>query len=118
MSPDGIDHFPVVIGKLARAHAGGPTVTVAELRPLRRRTLVTVADVDEGTLEHAVEFYRVPPRAELAVLPGTSHGLLVEKPALSNAVLVELVGADPVATYAPIRRPSARESAGASRSAR
>jgi pimeloyl-ACP methyl ester carboxylesterase len=56
------------------------------------------------TLEHAVAMYRALADAELAVVPRTSHGLLHEKPALCNAILVDFLTADPVPTIAPIRR--------------
>ncbi len=63
-----------------------------------------LGDDDEVTLEHAVAMYREPDDVELAVVPGTSHGLLVEKPTLCNTLIVEFLTADPVATMAPIRR--------------
>jgi pimeloyl-ACP methyl ester carboxylesterase len=44
------------------------------------------------------------PDGELAVIPGTSHGLLVEKPDLCNKILVDFLTLDPIATFAPIRR--------------
>jgi pimeloyl-ACP methyl ester carboxylesterase len=58
----------------------------------------------ELTLEHAAEFYRGLPNAELAIIPGTSHGLLVEKPDLCNRIMVEFLATDAVPTIAPIRR--------------
>jgi pimeloyl-ACP methyl ester carboxylesterase len=63
-----------------------------------------IGDDDEVTLEHAVALYRGLPNGELAVVPGTSHGLLVEKPDLCNTMIVEFLTTDPVATLAPIRR--------------
>jgi pimeloyl-ACP methyl ester carboxylesterase len=63
-----------------------------------------VADDDEVRLEHALQLYRGLPDAELAVVPGTSHGLLVEKPALCNLLIAEFLARDPVPTFAPIRR--------------
>ena len=33
---------------------------------------------------------------ELAVVPGTSHGLLVEKPDLCNLIITEFLTKDPV----------------------
>ena len=71
------------------------------------RTLVMVGDDDEVTLEHAVDFYRGLPNGELAVVPGTSHGLLVEKPDLCNRIIVDFLTIDPVETFAPIRRATA-----------
>ena len=48
------------------------------------------------TVEHAVALYRGLPDAELAVIPGTSHGLLVEKPALCNTIMLEFLSKEPV----------------------
>jgi pimeloyl-ACP methyl ester carboxylesterase len=42
--------------------------------------------------------------AELAIIPGTSHGLLVEKPTLCNTLIIDFLTTDPVPTMAPIRR--------------
>ena len=104
VSPDGIEHYPVVVHKLAQAHLDGPTLTADDLAAITARALVMVADDDEVTLEHAVDFYRALPRGELAVIPGTSHGLLVEKPDLCHAVILDFLTRDPVETYAPVRR--------------
>lgn len=65
-----------------------------------------VGDDDEVKLEHAVALYRALPDAELAVVPGTSHGLLVEKRELCNTMIVDFLTTEPVPTSAPIRRAS------------
>ena len=104
VSPDGRDHFPVVLNKMARLHEEGPTLTTSDLRRITTRTLVMVGDDDEVVLEHAIAMYRALSKAELAVVPGTSHGLLVEKPALCNQVILEFLTTAPVPTAAPIRR--------------
>jgi pimeloyl-ACP methyl ester carboxylesterase len=104
VSPDGVEHFPVVVDKLARLHVEEPALTSDDLRHIPCRTLVMVGDDDEVVLEHAVAQYRGLPDAELAVVPGTSHGLLVEKPELCNTMIVEFLASDPVETLAPIRR--------------
>jgi pimeloyl-ACP methyl ester carboxylesterase len=108
VSPDGIGHYPVVVEKLARAHLEGPTLTADDLAVVECRALVMMADDEEVTLEHAVEFYRALPAGELAVVPGTSHGLLVEKPELCHRIILDFLGNDPVPTLAPIRRRRAR----------
>jgi len=90
--------------KLDQMHALGPTLTKDDLKSIRCRTLVMVSDDDEVPLEHAVDFYRAVPDGELAVIPGTSHGLLVEKPDLCNKILVDFLILDPITTFAPIRR--------------
>lgn len=104
LSPDGPEHYPVVVGKLAALHAEQPTFSPADLAEVRCRTLVMVADDDEVRLEHALAAYRAIPQAELAVVPGTSHGLLVEKPELCNQIIETFLSTDAIATFAPIRR--------------
>jgi pimeloyl-ACP methyl ester carboxylesterase len=104
LSPDGIGHYEVMVGKLADMHAREPALTGADLRALTCRTLILVADDDEVRLEHAIEAYRSLPDAELAVVPGTSHGLLVEKPGLCNLLISEFLTREPAPTFAPIRR--------------
>jgi pimeloyl-ACP methyl ester carboxylesterase len=104
LSPDGPDHFAFVHAKLARSSWEEPTLTVAELGAAASRTLVVLADDDEVDLEHGIAMYRGLPDAELTVVPGTSHGLLHEKPQLCNAIIVEFLTTDPVATIAPVRR--------------
>jgi pimeloyl-ACP methyl ester carboxylesterase len=104
VSPDGAEHYPVVVAKLAEMHSKEPTMTPDDLGAVTSRTLVMVGDDDEVRLEHAIAMYRGVPDGELMVVPGTSHGLLVEKPALCNTVIVEFLTTDPVATIAPIRR--------------
>lgn len=104
LSPDGAQHYPVVVAKLAKMHTEGPTLTVGDVNRIANRTLVMVGDDDEVRLEHAIELYRSLPNGELAIVPGTSHGLLVEKPGLCNAIIIDFLTTDPVATMAPIRR--------------
>ena len=104
VSPDGVDHFAVVQAKLDAMHVSEPTLTPAELAALTARTLVMVADDDEVRLEHAVELYRSLPAGELAVVPGTSHGLMVEKPELVNGLILDFLTLPPTPTYAPVRR--------------
>ncbi|MGH8903001.1 MAG: alpha/beta fold hydrolase [Egibacteraceae bacterium] len=107
VSPDGIDHFAVVTDKLARMHLIEPALTAEDLGNVSCRTLVMLGDDDEVTLEHAVALYRALPNAELAVIPGTSHGLLAEKPELCNTMIVDFLANEPAPTFAPIRRASA-----------
>ena len=104
VSPDGIDHWPVVVDKLAREHLVEPCLTSDELSRIACRTLVMIGDDDEVEIEHATALYRAIPRSELAVIPGTSHGLLVEKTAVCNGLIHDFLCHEPIQTYAPIRR--------------
>jgi pimeloyl-ACP methyl ester carboxylesterase len=104
LSPDGPDHFPVVAAKLRRMDFEEPRLAAADLGAVGARTLVMLGDDDEVTLEHAVAMYRALPDGELAVVPGTSHGLLHEKPELCNRLLLDFLTTEPVETIAPVRR--------------
>jgi pimeloyl-ACP methyl ester carboxylesterase len=104
ISPDGREHFDVIMAKLAADHAHQPALTEQDLHTVATRTLIMVGDDDEVRLEHAITMYRSMPDAELAVVPGTSHGLLPEKPELCNQLIIDFLGKSPMQTFAPIRR--------------
>jgi pimeloyl-ACP methyl ester carboxylesterase len=74
ISPDRVGHYDVVAAKLAAMHAREPGLTRVGLHQITPRTLVMAGGDDEVRLEHAIEMYRHLPDAELAVVPGTSHG--------------------------------------------
>jgi pimeloyl-ACP methyl ester carboxylesterase len=90
--------------KLFALHTSGPRLTHDDLATIRCRTLVMVGDDDEMDPEHTLELYQRVLNGELAVVPGTSHGFLVEKPQICNALLLDFLTTDPVRTFAPIRR--------------
>ena len=90
--------------KLFAMHTSGPRLTHDDLATIRCRALVMVGDDDEMDLEHTLELYQRVSNGELAVVPGTSHGFLVEKPHICNALLLDFLTTDPVHTFAPIRR--------------
>jgi pimeloyl-ACP methyl ester carboxylesterase len=104
LSPDGPEHFPVVAEKVMRATFEEPRLDAAELGRVQARTLVVSADDDVIALEHTLELYRGIPGAELAVVPGTSHILILEKPELVARLVLDFLTTDPVRTRAPIRR--------------
>jgi pimeloyl-ACP methyl ester carboxylesterase len=109
VSPDGEDHFAVVVRKDFELSSREPAYTAQEIGAVEHRTLVMVADDDIVTLEHTLEFYRALPNSELAVVPGTSHFLLQEKPALCNALILDFLTNDPVPTVAPVRRATGQQ---------
>ncbi len=56
------------------------------------------------SLEHTIALYRAIPDAELAVVPGTSHLRIVEKPAEVYRLVEIFLDTDATATFHPIRR--------------
>lgn len=104
LSPDGPEHFPVVAEKIMRGAFEEPRLDAAELARVQARTLIVSADDDAVALEHTLELYRGIPDAELAVVPGTSHVLIWEKPELVARLVLDFLTTEPVPTRAPIRR--------------
>ena len=49
------------------------------------------------------------PNAELAIVPGTSHFLIQEKPHLVSAIVLDFLTNDPVPTVRGIRRAPAAQ---------
>ena len=109
VSPDGEAHFPVVVRKDFELSSREPKYSTQEVGAVKHRTLLMSADDDIITLEHTLEFYRTLPNAELAIVPGTSHFLLQEKPALCNTILLDFLTNDPVPNVAPMRRAAAQQ---------
>jgi pimeloyl-ACP methyl ester carboxylesterase len=105
-SPDGIEHWPTVFAKVVHMWATEPTMTVDDVARIEAPTLVIVGDDDVVTLSHTVDLYEALPHGQLAVVPGASHLVAAEKPALVNALILEFLaggGTDPE-TMMPIRR--------------
>jgi pimeloyl-ACP methyl ester carboxylesterase len=105
VSPDGPQHFRVVIEKASAAseESGRPPT---DLKAFAGPALVIVADDDFVDLRHAVDIYEALPDAALAVLPGASHLLLQEQ---HVDAIVDMVGQFLTnghrSTLLPIRRP-------------
>jgi pimeloyl-ACP methyl ester carboxylesterase len=104
VSPDGEEHFAVVVGKDFELSSREPAYTTEEVGTISQRTLIMTADDDLTPLEHSLDFYRALPHGELAVVPGTSHFLLQEKPELCAAIVLDFLAHDAVPTVAPMRR--------------
>ena len=104
VSPDGREHFPVIVEKITQLGLTGPTLEAEQLSVVTARTLVMASDDDGVHLEHTVELYRSIPDSELAIVPGTSHLLVAEKPELVLDLVLRFLTTDPVPMIAPIRR--------------
>jgi len=82
-----------------------PTLAVDDLRGVTPPTLVLIGDDDMIALDHTVALFDALPAGQLAVVPGTSHLLMMEKPALANQLIVDfLAETGPPGTLAPVRR--------------
>lgn len=103
LSPDGADHWPIVVGKSNRMHESEPAVTESDLATLPIPVLIVLGD-DEVRFDHAIRMHDALPDGELAILPRATHGLIVEKPALLAQLIRDFHGPDKDNGVAPIRR--------------
>jgi len=101
VSPDGPGHWPVVVAKFKEMVSTQPAITVGQLGRITAPTLVVVGDDDIVTLDHTSTLFRAIPNSELAVVPGTSHLILMEKPDVVNRLVLDFLEKNPV----PRRRP-------------
>src|SRR5690606_42057668 len=85
-----------------------PDITTDDLARIEAPTLVLVGDDDLITLEHTIDLYRAVPGSQLAVVPGSSHTVPLEKPALLNRLVLDHLAGTPVETLLPVRRATAR----------
>jgi pimeloyl-ACP methyl ester carboxylesterase len=109
VSPDGEGHFSVLVEKTMELESKEPALSERALREVRARTLLMFGDDDLVTFEHIIASYEAIPDAELAIVPGTSHFLLQEKPDLCNRIIADFLLGEPVPTLNPIRRAQSPE---------
>ncbi|NNN02492.1 MAG: alpha/beta hydrolase [Acidimicrobiaceae bacterium] len=104
-SPDGVSHAGVVFDKALQLFATEPTLRGSDLARVSRPVLVLAGDDDVATLEHTCSMYESIPDAQLAIVPGTSHALLKERPKESARLIRRFLLAEgSPETYAPVRR--------------
>jgi pimeloyl-ACP methyl ester carboxylesterase len=93
LSPDGAAHFPVVVGKVLRALIDTPQ-TLADLARITAPTLVMAGDDDLVDVAHLEAMRTALPDGQLAIVPGTSHGLPLEKPDLTARLILEFLSGE------------------------
>jgi pimeloyl-ACP methyl ester carboxylesterase len=77
----------------------------ADLARIAAPTLVMVGDDDIAKFEHTIELFEAIPDAQLAVIPGASHVVPIEKPELVNQLVLDFLAAEgPATTMMPLRR--------------
>jgi len=105
VSPDGPDHFPVVFEKLRTMWRTEPNMTVDDLAKIPVPVLVVAGDDDVVAHEHTVAMYEALPQGQLAIIPGASHGVFMEKADLLNRLILDFMAEEgPPQTLLPQRR--------------
>ena len=97
-----------LLEKTIRMHAiwnSEPTLTLTEISAIPCPVLVLVGDDDVINHSHTVELYKALPLGQLAIIPGSSHIVVKEKPDLMNAVILQfLTDLSYPVTRMPVRR--------------
>ena len=102
-SPDGPEHFSEVWDKVRTMWAEAFD-WAKKVNGISAPTLVIVGDDDFISVEHAVEFSRLVPNGQLAVVPGSSHAVPMEKPDLFNQLVLDFITHPIAETLIPVRR--------------
>jgi pimeloyl-ACP methyl ester carboxylesterase len=100
LSPDGREHFPVVFDKLSRALID-TTQTLDDLRGITAPTLVMAGDDDLVTVEHEEAMRAAVQDGQLAIVPGASHGLPLEKPDLVVRLILDFLADEQTPKFMP-----------------
>ncbi|MCB0376249.1 MAG: alpha/beta hydrolase, partial [Sinomicrobium sp.] len=90
-SPDGPAHFEVVWKKIKELWLKHPAYTQQDLMSIKTPALIMAGDQDVISLEHTAQFQQALVYAQLCIVPGTTHGLLKEKPEIVNKILLDFL---------------------------
>lgn len=90
-SPDGPGHWATAFEKVRTLWLTQPDIRAEQLARIAAPTLIVAGDRDCIDHEHTLEMFRAIPGAELFIVPGTSHNLVAEKPALVNGVILDFL---------------------------
>lgn len=98
------DRFDTVLEKMQHCWFDYEIPT-ADLARIAVPTLVMVGDDDITTFDHTIELFEALPDAQLAIIPGASHVVPLEKADLVNQLVLDFLAADgPTMTMMPLRR--------------
>jgi pimeloyl-ACP methyl ester carboxylesterase len=93
VSPDGPQHYPVFVRRVAAMWGKYPYVERSKLAGIHCPTLIIVGDHDFFPVEAALHIAQAIPGAQLMVVPGAGHGTFMSKPALMNLAVLEFLDA-------------------------
>jgi len=82
-----------------------PDIALSDIATIQCPVLVMAGDDDVIKHDHTISLYEALPLGQLAIIPGTSHGLIKEKPTLAISIIMQFLDdlSYPI-TRQPIRR--------------
>jgi len=90
-SPDEPKHYFQVFEKCRKLWLTEPQWKVSLLKKIRCQVLIVAGDKDMIKPEHSLEMFRGIKNAQLAIIPGTTHSLLKEKPENVNQIILDFL---------------------------
>jgi pimeloyl-ACP methyl ester carboxylesterase len=84
-------HYRVAMEKTIALWRDEPRFTMRELGSIRARVLVIAGEHDVVRTDHTRELARRIPGAKLWIVPGASHSVMLEQPALVDARVIEFL---------------------------
>ena len=93
LSPDGPEHATIVLEKLARLWADEPRIAPETLAGIAVPTMIMTGDHDSIRIDHTVSIAAAIPDAQLCVIPGARHEVMMERPELVNTILGDFLEA-------------------------
>jgi len=104
-SPDAPETLDSKISRMWAIWTSEPALSKADLAKIACPTLVMAGDDENFSFDHITSLYEALPLGQLAIVPGTSHFLMKEKPELTQAIIKSfLSNLAPPETRAPVRR--------------
>lgn len=90
LAPDP-SRYEVVMGKILTLWRTEPRFTHAQLGSIRAKTMICAGEHDVIRRDHTEALAKAIPGATLWIVPGASHGAMIEKPELVNPRVLEFL---------------------------
>ena len=91
LSPDGPGHREVVLEKLVTMWRSEPQIAPASLSAVGAPTLVLAGQHDSIRTDHTLAIADAIPGAQVAIVPGAGHTVMVARPAVVNLLISEFL---------------------------
>ncbi len=104
-SPDAPESLDIKVSRMLAIWNSEPTLTEGDLANIQCPTLIMAGDDEQMEIADTASLYLAIEQGQLAIIPGTSHFLIKEKPELTQAVIRQFLGdLNPPITRQPFRR--------------
>jgi pimeloyl-ACP methyl ester carboxylesterase len=102
LSPDGPEHFPVMMDKLLTWWRNPVDIPLDAFAHVTAPTLVLQGDDDGVRFDYSASLVRTIPDAQFAVVPGASHGVPLEKPEIVNRLILDFLRPEEPRRFVPL----------------